>query len=422
MGLSEEKPIHMPELFEPLCGLYPGIASFTAEYDTSDYREWVFRSNGDPVPGPLVLAVEDGVQTESSLCPAITREIQLQSILFDRDRRLEGVVCTSGITIGWSDDALSELSSSIQNAFSVEPTARSCWCACFGKIFPSAARLELLRKLGFNKARLGVDLSLSYQDRAGLFAYFERVENSLLEARRLEYRSLAIDLILPAALTRELVDKIETFLTQTCVETIRIMVASEAQGFQPNTVLSDFRATILPGLGYRHLGLDWYVTESEPSLGVQAPLYWSPLGYTNIEGLDIIGTGPGAVSVLEDACSQNSVQRERYQRLIEQGELPMQWGIELESDDVLRRAVMSGLIVNEYFDIGELEERWGILFPKYFETEMSALRDLEHRGKLLLSKRGIRMLERDRRALTELCRIFDNPRRVASVPQLQGVR
>ena len=432
MGKSKElsgKEAGIPELFEPYCGLYPGISSFTREYDASDYREWVSRSNGDPVPAPLMLVVQDSTQVGDrgtvhhlDWHAAITREIHLQGALFDRDRPLEGIVCAPAITSGWCNDALYDLTSSIQKAFTLAPVAFARWCARFGKTRPSVARLKLLRVLGFSKVRLGVDLSQLRQSEADQLSEFERAEHLLVEARNLGYRALAVDLRLPAVVSDALVGRIETFLAQTRAECLRLMVAGPRQDSVSDTPLSLLRPGILAGLGYRHLGMDWYVTAADPSLGSGASLHWSPLGYTNIKGLDMIGAGPGAVSVLEDACSQNALQRAQYQRLVNQGEIPTECGVELESDDLLRRSVMTALLVNERFDIEALEERWGIIFSQYFETEIPRLRELEQQGKLMLGAREIRTLDRGRDALLALCKVFDNQDRVARVSPLEEVR
>ena len=432
MGKSKElsrNETGIPELFEPYCGLYPGISSFTREYDASDYREWVSRSNGDPVPAPLMLVVQDSTHAggrdtsarQLDWHAAITREIHLQGALFDRDRPLEGIVCAPAITTGWSNDALYDLTSSIQQAFTLAPAAFARWCACFGKTRPSVARLKLLRVLGFSKIRLGVDLSQPRQHEAERLSEFEHAGHLLVEARNLGYRALAVDLMLPAVVSDALVRRIETFLAQTRAECLRLMVTGPRQDSTTETPLSLLRPGILAGLGYRHLGMDWYVTAADPSLGSGAPLHWSPLGYTNIRGLDIIGAGPGAVSVLEDASSRNALQRADYQQLVNLGEIPTESGVELESDDVLRRSVMSALLVNERFDIEALEERWGIIFSRYFEAELPRLRELEQQGRLMLGEREIRTLDRGRDALLTLCRIFDNQDRVARVSPLEEV-
>ena len=431
-GEQENDKTQIPEVFEPYCGLYPGIASFTPEFDAGDYREWVLRSNGDPVPAPLMLVVQNAAQADHAAhqeAPAhqlpwysvVNREIQLQGELFDTDRPLEGVVLAPGVTAGWTNDALYELSTSIQNAFSVTPVAFTRWCACFGRSRPPLSRLQLLRVLGFSKVRLCLDFSSPGQVGEDLYGEIDRTEQLLNDIRNLGYRSLAIDLVLPAKPDEALVKRAEGLLEKTQVECIRLMSADRPDGALADGPQALFPA-FLQSLGYRHIGLDWYVNESEPSLGKCGQLHWSPLGYTDIQSLDIIGVGPGAVSILEDTCSQNAVRRENYQRIIRQNKIPTERGVELESDDLLRRTVMSGLLVNEHYNIEALENGWGIMFSRYFESEVTALRALEAEGKLVLTEHEIHTLKRDRNTLTTLCRIFDNQDRIARVPPLSEAR
>lgn len=435
MGLSREHKntgARLPEVFEPCCGLYPGVSSFTREFDETDYREWVSRSNGDPVPAPLILVVQNSVSAEPSAgadssthafpwYPAIAREIRLQGALFDRDRPLEGVVFSPGITTDSSNDALYALSDTIQNAFSTAPAAFARWCACFGQNRPDMSRLQLLRVLGFSKVRLCIELSAASQHEDRSRREIDQTQESLQDIRSLGYRSLAVDLVMPIDADSWLIERVERLLAETGVECVRLIMTGMQDGSSSGALLSRFRTGMMQGLGYRHLGLDWYISDAEPSLGAGAPLHWSALGYTDIKWLDIIGAGPGAVSVLEDASSQNAMQREAYLRKVEQGEIPTECGVELEPDDVLRRKIMSAILVNEYFSIEALEDSWGIMFASYFESEMTALRALEKQGKLVFTGQGIKVLERGRDTLHSLCRIFDNQDTIARVPPLQVV-
>jgi hypothetical protein len=83
---------------------------------------------------------------------------------------------------------------------------------------------------------------------------------------------------------------------------------------------------------------------------------------------------------------------------------------------------MTGILVNEHFNIEALENGWGIMFSRYFESEVALLRTLEASGKLVLTEYEIHTLERDRNTLTNLCRIFDNQDRIARIPLLHEVR
>ena len=88
----------VPDLVELAYGLYPGAEFFSAEYGPDDYGEWVAQSNGDPVPAPLAIYIQDsscdpsppvrGRDISSSRKPlALEQELRLQGALCDADRR-----------------------------------------------------------------------------------------------------------------------------------------------------------------------------------------------------------------------------------------------------------------------------------------------------------------------------------------------
>ena len=424
MGLSipaEYGDSDLPELLEPLCGLYPGLKAFSPDYGPADYREWVTTSNGDPVPASLMLVLQDTVRDRPAPglparavhtlagYPAVVREIALQGALFDRDRPLEGLICAPGIAAGWSREALYELAGAVQEYFAPAPRACSRWCACLGDRYPPMERLQLLRVLGFNRVRFRADLAKAGPDKPA--RRLDKAALLLVQLRELGFSSRVLDLSLPARPGGVLLRQLESCFEQNRVECLRLRLGDDTG----DSAVAALRNRILPGLGYRHIGLDWFVTSAEPTLGGDRTLYWSALGYTDIEALDMIGIGPGAVSVLEDAAARNTPDPETYQRLVAGDEIPVTSGVELEADDSLRRSVMAGLLVQERFDIAQLEERWGILFSRYFETEMEALRSLERAGKLMLEADAIKILARDRASLLALCRVFDRQHHVARV-------
>ena len=64
MGLSNDTDVvatPLPDVVEKPYGLYPALEAFSNEYDAEDYRDWVEQSNGDPLPAPLALYIQDTV-------------------------------------------------------------------------------------------------------------------------------------------------------------------------------------------------------------------------------------------------------------------------------------------------------------------------------------------------------------------------
>ena len=111
MGLSSESTCFVrptPGVIEKSYGLYPGLTSFSSDYDAGDYRDWVEQSNGDPLPAPLALYIQEFSGTgESRLRAAddsasprlamLSRELDIQKTLFDADRPLQQLILSGSI-------------------------------------------------------------------------------------------------------------------------------------------------------------------------------------------------------------------------------------------------------------------------------------------------------------------------------------
>jgi hypothetical protein len=131
----------VPDVVEKSYGLYPGLASFSSDYNAEDYGNWVEQSNGDPLPAPLALYIQDSCEgdsppvrgadiSSSRRFNAIERELTLQGALFDSDRPVQRFICSASISTDWTDDQLYRLVSVVQESFSVNQTGIANWCAC----------------------------------------------------------------------------------------------------------------------------------------------------------------------------------------------------------------------------------------------------------------------------------------------------
>ena len=142
MEYSEDRisgRISAPEVVERPCGLYPALHTFSRDYGADDYRDWVEQSNGDPVPAPLAVYVQNeasGAPVSSGVSRAhlnesrvIEHELRLQGRLFDADRPLRQLILAGSIANQWSEDQLYRLVSTIQSSFFVNPDSFNSCCA-----------------------------------------------------------------------------------------------------------------------------------------------------------------------------------------------------------------------------------------------------------------------------------------------------
>jgi len=406
-----------PGVIEESYGLYPGIASFSSDYDAGDYRDWVEQSNGDPLPAPLALYVQEFsgtvesqlhvTETPASLrLAAISRELDMQGALFDPDRPLQQLVLSGTIVTQWADDQLHQLIAIVQGSFPIHQSGISNGCVCVGTVIPDEGRLRLLRMLGFN----GIRVSLA--NRADMGGVLDELGQSVRFARQSGFRQIMLDLPYSETLADTAPQLMETWLAEVRPDRIRHIGNPDDPDRSYVQTLSD--------LGYLNIGLDWYALANDPFVQAQAAglLNWSPLGFTDMPGPDVIGVGPGAISSIGEFYGRNESDWQLYQSLLSDGQLPIVCGIELEADDVLRREIMTMILAASCIRVSSIEDKWGIRFRQFFASETEQLKAFEQKNWLDWQQDRFRIHVRGYRELTEICRIFDRRAREQLSPSM----
>ncbi|MFQ5642175.1 MAG: hypothetical protein ACE5FQ_00580 [Thiogranum sp.] len=409
MGLSGKKGCSgrvAPAVIEKSYGLYPTPASFSSDYDAEDYREWVEESNGDPLPAPLALYIQEfsgpsGSQLRvaddpaSPRLPTISRELEIQGALFDADRPLQQLVLSESIVTQWSDDQLQQLLGTVQDSFPVHQPGIKNGCVCTGADTPGADRLRLLHTLGFNNIRFEL------ADRTDMPAALDALGQSLDLARQSGFRQIMLDLRCSATLAATEPQSIQAWLAGVRPDRIRYID-------KPDDPAQSY-AQLLSELGYQNLGMGWYTRASDPFVQAQAAglLRWFPLGFTDMPTPDVIGVGPGAISSIGEFYGGSEPGWKSYKALLDDGQLPVVCGIELEADDVLRREIMTMIVAKSCIRTAAVEDKWGIRFSQFFAGETEQLRAFEQKGWLDWQQDSIRIRVRGYRELTEICRAFD---------------
>lgn len=269
---------------------------------------------------------------------------------------------------------------------------------------PDAGRLSLLHTLGFNNIRF------SLANCAELGRALDELGQSVGCARQSGFRQIMLDLPCSETLADTAPRKMQNWLAEVRPDRIRYIEKSDDPGQSCVQILSE--------LGYRNIGLDWYVPANDPFVQAQAAglLHWSPLGFTDMPSPDVVGIGPGTISSIGEFYGRNESDWPLYQSLLSDGQLPVVCGIELESDDVLRREIMIMILATSCIRVVAIEKKWGIRFRQFFASETEQLRVFEQKNWLDWQHDSIRIRVRGHRELTELCRVFDRRARAQLAP------
>jgi len=131
--------------------------------------------------------------------------------------------------------------------------------------------------------------------------------------------------------------------------------------------------------GYKMVGMDHFAKpEDELFLAIKkGELHRNFQGYTTKGGADLVGIGLTSIGEGKDYYVQNYKDMREYEKAIDEGKLPVERGIKLTQDDVIRNFVIMELMSNFSLDIKRVEKEFGIDFREYFKDGLEGLKEFE---------------------------------------------
>ncbi len=274
------------------------------------------------------------------------------------------------------------------------------------------SRLRYLKTLGFNRVSFGVqDFDPEVQKAVHRIQSTEQVFELVQAARKYGYDSVNVDLIygLPkqnptsfAATLRKIVelkpDRIALYgyahLPERFKPQRRISADELPKANQKIAMLSD-AISILLNAGYVYVGMDHFALP-EDALAIakrQGRLHRNFQGYSTQPDCDMISLGVSSIGRVGANYSQNAKTLEEYYDFLDQGRFPIIKGLSLTHDDILRRAVIMGIMCQGSLIYESIELAYLIDFKKYFANELEVLKPLEQNGMIYFDAQGIHVTE-----------------------------
>ncbi len=433
------------DTFGPRYTSYPTAVQFTTAFNLDDYLGGVKHSNEDPIPSPLSLYLHipfcDTICYYCGCSKVITKdkskagryikllkkEIELQGARFAKDREVTQIHWGGGTPTFLSDEEIYEIIACIRENFNV-PAANNN--VEFGiEVDPRTVdqqRLKNLSTLGFNRISFGVqDFDSHVQKAVNRVQSNEQIKQHINDSRQLHYQSINIDLMygLPNQSVHSFSKTLDTTIE---LNPDRIAIYNYAhlpEMFKPQRrineedlpsaeeKLSILQLCIdkLQDAGYVYIGMDHFAKASDSLVDAQqeGSLHRNFQGYSTHADCDMIAMGITAISKIGDNYSQNVRTIDEYEVHLEQNEIPIFRGIELEADDILRSEIINQLMCNNNLDIKKLEKKWGINFAKYFKSSMDSLQKMADDGLLNIEKTRITITTSGRLLTRSICMLFD---------------
>ncbi|HOH28744.1 MAG TPA: oxygen-independent coproporphyrinogen III oxidase [Candidatus Hydrogenedentes bacterium] len=288
------------------------------------------------------------------------------------------------------------------------------------------AQLDLLREFGFNRISFGVqDLNPEVQRAIGRNQTAERTEEMLRYCRGLGFSGINMDLIYGLPL-QTMEPWMRTLEQVAAMRPDRIAIYSYAHlssrfahqqaldplprpGTTEKYALFAAARNHLVEAGYRPIGMDHFALPGDElarSLDNRT-LHRNFMGYTVRQAPDQIGFGLSAISEVSNCYAQNTKDPDLYHSALERGDLPVERGMRLSRDDVIRRWAIRRLMCAFELDLVQATALFGINCNQYFSAECVLLEAYQAEGMIDLGPEYWRVTPLGAPFIRNICMVFD---------------
>ncbi len=353
----------------------------------------------------------------------LQREISLTAALLEGSRRVAEVHLGGGTPTFLTTAQLQALMAGLSENFDLQPGEYTI------EIDPRTAdeeKIAALAALGFNHMNFGVqDLAPAVQQAVN------RVQTEAVTARAItlarNYGVASINIDLMYGLPKQTVGGFEATLdrvlrwrpdrvalygythTPSTYKLQRSIEVSELPSVAEKLAIVSHGIAKLSAAGYTYIGKDHFALGHDALVAATTPAGMQPSfqDYANRPGGDLIGFGISAISRVGASYSQNVTTLDAYYDHLQQNALPVLRGIELNGDDLVRRAVIQSLMRRFELSIDAIEIAHLIRFNEYFADEWERLEILERDGLVTLATEWITVTAKGRLLVRAIARVFD---------------
>ncbi len=273
-------------------------------------------------------------------------------------------------------------------------------------------RLQSLKEMGFNRISFGVqDLDDDVQAAVNRVQFTEQISALVKTSRDYQFKSVNIDLIygLPKQTSKTFdrtldqvialrPDRIALYAYAHLPERFkpqRRILAQDLPTSHEKIIIMANAIQRLLDAGYVYIGMDHFALPTD-ELAIakrQGRLHRNFQGYSTQPDCDLISLGVSAIGRIGVNYSQNTKSLEDYYDALDQGRFPIVRGITLSHDDLLRRAVIMGIMCQGGIDFETIELSYLIDFKKYFSKELSTLIQQDYQGIVRVHTNGVQVTD-----------------------------
>jgi len=337
----------------------------------------------------------------------LKKEIDLLANIIDSSREVVQFHFGGGTPTYYSAQDLDEIMTHLKSKFTNWAKDAEISVEIDPRFF-NEDQMKIFKKHNFNRVSFGVqDFDERVQKEIHRIQSFELTQNAVSLARRYGIESINIDLIygLPYQ-TKETFAN--TLKKVKLLDPDRVAVFNYAHVPWLKKTMRKFDESTLPSPAeklkifsytidfftnneYKMIGMDHFAKPKDElfSAIAKGELHRNFQGYTTKGGANLIGIGLTSIGEGNRYYAQNTKNMKLYEELIDQGKLPFERGVELDSDDFIRKAVIMELMANFAIDIKRVEKDLKIDFFEYFKEDLKKLKEFEDEGLIVIDNNKI---------------------------------
>lgn len=417
---------------------YPPAPQFTGAIGPIDYETWLAGTAGQSlslyfhVPFCAALCwfcgcnttVATGKAVFEAYASLLVAELNLVASAIGEAGAVRHLHWGGGTPTALGDAALCRVMERMRALFDIADDAEVAIEIDPRTLTPETA--GMLRRLGFNRASLGVqDIDPVVQVAINRLQPIDVVRAAASSLRANGIERINIDLMI--GLPRQTEDSVRRSVTAT-IEGLRpdrvsvfayahvpwlkrhqrLIDTSALPGPRERLAQARIASGTLEAMGYVPLGLDHFALPADP-LALTAgagSLRRNFQGYTNDAADVLLGIGASAIGCLPQGYAQNAPKVPDYRRAMNSGRFATVRGVVLEDEDRIRRDVIERLMCDLRVDLDEVARRWNVL-PAYFEHDIIALGALVEDGLVNLTGHRLHVPASARCVVRAVCAVFD---------------
>lgn len=354
----------------------------------------------------------------------LDKEMALVASHLNGERQVVQLHLGGGTPTFLSSEELHELMAMLRKHFNFAPDAE------LGiEIDPRTVNdtmLAMLAELGFNRTSLGVqDFDPIVQKAVNRIQPIEMVENAIQESRAAGFLSVNFDLIygLPKQNLSSFNNTLDEVIRLSPDRIALYNYAHLPSRFKPQRRIDEkdlpsaeerlqiFLMSLrrLLEAGYIYIGLDHFAKPNDDLTKAQASktLHRNFQGYTTRAECDLIGLGISSIGKVGRSYSQTVRTIDGYYDRLDAGELPIEKGFELSTDDVLRRKIIMNFMCSEPIDINAINKTYAIDFNQYFSSELAQLQQYQDAELIRIDSTSITVTPKGRMFVRAVGMVFD---------------